>query len=116
MMNWAVANGHLSSNPAAGVVVKVPDKPTTRDRDFTDEEARTILRAALGPHDSRLSAEHAAARRWIPWLCAYGGARVNEMTQLRGQDVRCEGGIPFLRITPEAGRVKTGRWRDVPLH
>ncbi|MFK5596144.1 DUF6538 domain-containing protein [Methylobacterium sp. HMF5984] len=116
LMNWAVANGHLNANPAGGVVVLVPDKPRTRDREFTDAEAETILRAALGPHGSRLSREKAAARRWIPWLCAYGGARVNEMTQLRGQDVRLEKGIWIIRVTPDAGRVKTGRWRDVPLH
>lgn len=116
LMNWAVANGHLEANPAAGVVVTVPDKLRVRDRDFTDDEAGTILRASLGPHDARLSREHAAARRWIPWLCAYGGARVNEMTQLRGCDVRLEGHVWALRITREAGSVKTGRWRDVPLH
>lgn len=116
LMNWAVANGRLDSNPAAGVVVMVPDKPQLRDRDFTDGEALTILRASLGPQDWRLSREHAAARRWIPWLCAYGGARVNEMTQLRGRDVRRNGPAWVIRITPAAGSVKTGRWRDVPLH
>ncbi|WP_082504562.1 DUF6538 domain-containing protein [Methylobacterium sp. Leaf111] len=116
VMNWAVANGHLTTNPAAGVTVLVPNKPQTRDREFTDAEALTILRAALGPHSPRLSREKAAARRWIPWLCAYGGARVNEVTQLRGKDVRLEKDIWIFRITPDAGRVKTGRWRDVPLH
>ncbi|GLS42879.1 DUF6538 domain-containing protein [Methylobacterium brachythecii] len=116
LMNWAVAEGCMTANPAADIVVAVPDKPTTRDRDFTDGEAYAILRASLAPQDTRLSREHAAARRWIPWLCAYGGARVNEMTQLRGSDVRVENGIPFLRITPEAGSVKNRKWRDVPVH
>ncbi|MBJ7407641.1 MAG: hypothetical protein JHD07_31860 [Bradyrhizobium sp.] len=23
--------------------------------------------------------EHAKARRWVPWICAYTGARVNEI-------------------------------------
>jgi len=116
LMNWAVANGRLDTNPAAGVVVTVPNKPQLRERDFTDCEAGVILRASFGPHDARLSREHAAARRWIPWLCAYGGARVNEMTQLRAHDVRRDGAAWVIRITPEAGSVKTGRWRDVPLH
>jgi hypothetical protein len=26
------------------------------------------------------------ARRWIPWICAYTGARVNEITSLTGRD------------------------------
>lgn len=116
LMNWAVANGLLEANPAAGVVVAVPDKLRLRDRDFTDLEARTILRASLDPPEPRLSRQHAAARRWIPWLCAYGGARVNEMTQLRGRDVRIEGVAWVIRITPEAGSVKSGKWRDVPVH
>lgn len=63
-----------------------------------------------------MTPEHAAARRWVPWLCAYTGARVNEMTQLRGEDIRREIGIPCLRITPEAGTVKNKTLRFVPLH
>lgn len=48
VMNWAVANARLPANPAAGVVVAVPDKPKTRDREFTDAEAATILRGGAG--------------------------------------------------------------------
>ncbi|HVY89631.1 MAG TPA: hypothetical protein VG942_12230, partial [Hyphomonadaceae bacterium] len=58
----------------------------------------------------------AAAKRWVPWLCAYSGARVGEMVQLRKQDLRREGKVYMLRITPEAGTVKGRRYRDVPLH
>jgi hypothetical protein len=29
----------------------------------------------------------AAARRWLPWLCAYSGARVNELTSLYPADI-----------------------------
>ncbi len=51
---------------------------------------------------------------------AYSGARVNELTQLRGEDVfsRRIGGdeVWVMRITPEAGRVKTRKARDVPLY
>jgi integrase len=41
---------------------------------------------------------------------------VNEITQLRSSDVRPVDGIPCIRITPEAGTVKTSRERTVPLH
>jgi integrase len=50
------------------------------------------------------------------WLCAYTGARPGEMTQLRKIDVIEEEGIHALRITPEAGTVKGGAARIVPLH
>lgn len=57
-----------------------------------------------------------AAKRWVPLLCAMTGARVAEMTQLRKEDVREQDGISFIRITPEAGSVKSGEYRDVPIH
>jgi integrase len=61
-----------------------------------------------------------ACRRWVPWLCAYTGARVGELTQLRAGDVQARqgpaGSIWVLRLTPDAGTIKTGRARTVPLH
>lgn len=116
VMNWALANRRISANPVEGLSVKVPKPIRLRDRDLTDEEALVILTAAVSQPAGRICKEHAAARRWIPWLCAYGGARVNEMTQLRGCDFRVVDGIPLIRITPEAGSVKTGLRRDVPVH
>lgn len=106
----------IGSNPCTGIRVKVVEGPVLRDRFFTETEASTILAAALVPQDQRLSPEHAAARRWVPWVCAYTGARVGEITQLRRQDFREEGDVPVFRITPDAGTVKTKRFRDVPLH
>jgi len=62
----------------------------------------------------------AACRRWVPWLRAYTGARVGELTQLRAGDVQARqgpaGSIWVLRLTPDAGTIKTGRARTVPLH
>ena len=44
------------------------------------------------------------------------GARVNEFSQLRKKDVQQVDGIWTVRITPEAGTVKTNEARVVPLH
>lgn len=57
-----------------------------------------------------------AAKRWVPWLCAYSGARVVEMIQLRKEDVRREQGGWVIRINPEAGDTKTNDYRDIPVH
>ncbi len=57
-----------------------------------------------------------AARRWCPWLAAYSGARMGELTQLRGVDVIERDGIHAIKISPEAGTTKTGTARIVPLH
>ena len=116
MLGWAVQERKLPVNVAVAVVVHVPKKAKLRERDFTNEEATAILRAALVPASALMAPGHALARRWIPWLCAYTGARVNEFSQLRGEDVIQFDGIWAVRITPEAGTVKAKAARIVPLH
>src|SRR3569833_2363563 len=81
---------------------------------FDHREAHTILAAALGPQNERMTEENAGARRWVPWLCAYTGARVNEITCLTPRDLIERDGIPMLRIRAETA--KTRKWREVPLH
>lgn len=117
VFGWGVRNHKLPSNPAQGVTLKIGKKVRERGKGFTDDEARAILKAALG--HSGAAQEHAktaAAKRWLPWLCAYSGARIGEMAQLRRDDVRREGDHYVAMITPEAGPVKNKEAREVPLH
>jgi integrase len=107
----------IPANPATGLAkVRAPKAAKLRDKDFTNAERKKILSAALREATGNLSAERAFARRWVPWLCAYTGARVNEITQLRKEDVRELEGVWTIRITPEAGGVKTNEARTVPIH
>lgn len=112
----AVDNGRLPLNPVIGVKVRAPKKARLRDASLTDDEARTILSAALSVRLSKRPKPYELARRWVPWLCAYTGARVNEITQLRKCDVVEREGVWAIHITPEAGNVKTEEARWVPLH
>lgn len=118
VLNWAKANRRIATNPAQGIRSAGKALPRARDRSFTAEEAAKILRAALDAFASpgRNAHETLAARRWVPWLCAYSGARVSEVTQLRGQDFQEVQGVWVFRISPEAGAVKTDKPRTVPLH
>lgn len=113
---WAVSNGRMASNPVVGLKLKVRRKPRLREQGFTDEEAVRILSASLGSQPDRLSAHHRIARRWVSWLCAYTGARVGEIAQLRKEDVKQRDGIWLLWITPEAGTTKDGKPRWVAVH
>ncbi len=122
--SWAVAHKRLPSNPALGVKVSVKKKKQNRtQKGYTFEEATLVLTAAARVvDDGRLAKDRYAARRWAPWLCAYSGARINEITQLRAEDVFTATDedtvdpVWMLRITPEAGSLKTGMARDVALH
>lgn len=108
--------GKLPANPFERLEVIGPKAVQTRRKDLSDSEAVTILKAALAEQPERLNRTHALARRWVPWICAYSGARVNEITQLRAMDIRQVDGVWAFHITPEAGSVKTHKARSVPIH
>ncbi|MGH6761196.1 MAG: DUF6538 domain-containing protein [Phyllobacterium sp.] len=113
---WGVANARLSENPCATVTISIPRTVVTRTKSFTTPEATSILAATLRPMSERMTKEMQAAHRWVPWLCAYTGARVGEMSQLRKEDVQEHEGHWLLWITPEAGSTKNGNPRFVALH
>ncbi|MER9689674.1 site-specific integrase [Mesorhizobium sp. M0139] len=116
VFGWGVANGLVGHNPATGVTLKVGKPARHRSKGFSDEEAKTILSGALSHERGQENPKTFAAKRWIPWLCAFTGARVGELAQLRKQDVTLRGDVWVIRITPEAGTVKTNEAREVPLH
>ncbi|MDF2120340.1 phage integrase N-terminal SAM-like domain-containing protein [Roseiarcaceae bacterium H3SJ34-1] len=116
VFSWAVSNRRMASNPAVGIKVQAQRSARTRPKGFTDAEARAILSHASGYVRPRQeSAKVAAAKRWVPWLCAYTGARLGEMVQLRKEDLT-QRGHWVLNITPEAGTVKDKESREVVLH
>ncbi len=115
VFGWAVEHQLIPKNPFADIPFTVPKKVRLRDTQaFHEDEQRIILEAALEITDTTKHDD--AAKRWVPWLCAYTGARVGEIAQLRKEDVIERDGIPAIRITPEAGTVKGRNARTVPLH
>lgn len=113
---WARVHKRIHQNPFKEVKVDVPRKVQRREdgRSFTNEEALTILKASLTYQKPATPTER--TRRWVPWVCAYSGARSGEITQLRGLDIEKRDGFHVMKITPEAGTTKTGQVRVVPLH
>ncbi|MCC3245212.1 site-specific integrase [Methylocystis sp. WRRC1] len=124
VLNWAVNEDRLSANPLAGMTFRRDKEVVTREKGFSDAEAIAILKAARDYEPRRYSRkgtirespQTTAAKRWIAWLAAFSGARVGELAQLRKEDVRRDGDIVYIRLTPEAGSIKTDEFRDVPLH
>ncbi len=77
---------------------------------YTMEEGRALLRASRSETDPR--------KRWIPWLCVYGGLRIGEANALRTEDFRqVEETRYFLVSTSGQRRLKTrSSKRKVPVH
>lgn len=116
LCNWAVSNREIASNPFKGITIKGTKPPKMRQKGFFDSEVNVILRATLDPAPRRFSPQHAAARRWAPWLCAYLGARIGEVSQLRGEDIKQMEGVWLVWITPDAGSTKNESARYVAVH
>ena len=115
VFGWAIDEKLIAQNVFTDIKVAVSRKLKLRaTKAFTVDEQQMILRASLALKDT--GTPTSAAQRWVPWLCAYTGARSGEITQLRGQDVIVREGVHALRITPEAGTVKGGSTREVPIH
>lgn len=118
----AVEKRKLKENPAKENKVRFVKPQRTRPKGFTENEARAILTAAIADPArlGRRSEENKRAIRWGPWVCAFTGARITEAMQLRTDDLLFETvagvRVPYLRITPEAGSVKSGNYRIVPVH
>jgi hypothetical protein len=95
VFGWAETHKHVPKNPFVNIRVDVPRKARTRETEaFTPAEAQVILRAALQYENPKSARDR--ARRWGPWLCAYSGARMGEITQLRGITQRS----PISQLVP----------------
>jgi integrase len=98
-----------SDNPAKGVRVAGRQIRPKERLPFTDEEAALILQAAR---------REEGVKRWVPWLLAFTGARLDEVCQAYTSDIRKDQGIWYLDLNEDLGkRLKNvGSVRKVPLH
>ena len=99
-----------SENPLA-IVERPAFRPVSSvDRTYRIAEGRTVLLAARK--------ETAPELRWLPWICAYSGARINELAQLTKADFFQLGTDWFFRLTTAGGKkLKTdASERTVPIH
>ena len=96
------------------LVRNVKNSKDDKKKGFSDKDATTILSATLATPSRLISTEMAAARRWIPWICAYTGARVNEITSLLPTDFARPDGIECIVLRPII--TKGDESRTVPLH
>ncbi len=106
----------LKTNAAAGIRDKRAVLPPSGSKGYTEEQALSILTATSTGSAKNLSEPHRRAIKWVPWILAYTGLRVTEVTQFQAQNLRQEEGVPYLLITPEDGSTKSGKAWAVGIH
>ncbi|WP_417811952.1 DUF6538 domain-containing protein [Thalassospira alkalitolerans] len=117
IFKWGAGQHLIPGNPAEGITVAYKKPKLTRSKGFTEAEALTLLRHSVN-HKSQVNETErlANAKRWVPWICAYTGARVGEIVQLRKEDLIKHDQHYALLITPEAHTVKDDEYREIPVH
>ena len=115
VLGWAAtfpAGRLLSFNPAKGVSIE-PDKKTEKsDKGFSDDEVAAILKAARAARPNPRYPRAAASRRWTAWICAYTGARIQEVCWLERDDIKIKDGIWVIHFA----KTKTDVERTIPVH
>lgn len=92
-MNWCKANGYIADNPLAGLKVMTGSAKEARLSFERDD-----LTALLDHEALRKEARKHPWRYWLPLMGRATGARLEELCQLRVDDVIEQQGIPCIRI------------------
>jgi integrase len=102
---WAKENHKIATNPGAGIKYDAKGGIKVKRLGYDDDQARVILLAARR--------ENKPYRRWIPWLCAFTGCRLDEVAGRHARDIKRVGSAWVLDI-PEGKN--EGAPRRIPLH
>lgn len=115
VLGWAASfpGGRIvSANPARGVRLEEDRKTEKREKVFRDNEVAAILKAARAASSNKRFPRAAASRRWTAWICAYTGARIQEVCWLKREDIRRQDGMWVIHFA----NTKTDVARTIPLH
>jgi len=111
--------GRLPGNVARGLRVPRAKVAAAGRREFRADELRALYASPIYASGKRPRGCGGEAAAWLPVLGLVTGARLEELAQLRVEDVVADGDKLVLRIQDdgETRRLKTVSWRRlVPVH
>ncbi|WP_218770703.1 site-specific integrase, partial [Vibrio parahaemolyticus] len=119
VFSYAIELGIIDSNPHVGVRVATAEKKTeaSEGKGYTDSEILRLFQSDVF-NDANARKPYGMACYWVPLLCRYTGARLEEMSQLHKSDVsQSDSGIHYLNIRRGEGQsVKNNSsLRHVPI-
>lgn len=119
LLQWAMVNGYIENNPAAGIKVATRKRALEKRLPYSTDDLNLIFHLPIYTQGERPRAGRGEAAKWLPLLALFTGARLEELGQLRVHDVKEEEGIPYLDIndTEDGKHLKTSASRRrVPVH
>lgn len=87
LLQWAADNGYVETNVAAGVSIKVNGAAKVKRRPFDLPALNAIFGSPIYIKGDRPVQGRGEAAYWLPLLALFTGARLEELGQLRPDDV-----------------------------
>lgn len=130
LLQWATDNGHAAANVAHGITIKDTQAARNKRKPFDLPALNAIFSSPVHANGERPNQGRGEAAYWLPLLALFSGGRMEELGQLRPQDV-VQRSYPdpdgneqqawFLNLVESAGEngteLKTAESeRLIPLH
>ena len=116
MFSWAERNGYVSKNVFKGLTIRQKQSTGSPRKPFSKEQIELILRTIIRNEQGTIKKDH---QKWGPLIGIFTGARLNEISQLRLEDIREVDGVWCFDINErlEGVRLKTASaTRLIPVH
>ena len=119
VFGYGFENGYLDINPAHKIKATGPKNFEPARIPYSIDDLKTIFGSPVFKDGFRPIGGGGEAAKWLPLLALFTGARLEELGQLRVDDVGEEQGVPyfFLHTMNEGRRLKAqSSRRKVPVH
>lgn len=118
VLRYALDHELITTDVSAGLAFNTKGAPRPKRRTYTHTQIEKLLNGPVYTLTELPAWRLRDYKFWLPLLGLFQGARLNELCQLRIEDVRCEQGIWLISINDRGEKqLKTGASdRDVPLH
>lgn len=118
LMEWAVKRGDAASNPANDKYLRAQRNPGSSLKKARSSFSDAQLKRIFSSQTYRQPDPSEPSMYWVPLIGLLHGMRMEEILQLRADDVREKDGVRFMRLHRENGNSlkNTNAERDVPIH
>jgi integrase len=112
MLTYAVKEGYIASNPAAGLQVQRNTRADLERMAYSVEDMKAMVTCLIW------NQKH-PERYWVPLIGMYQGMRLNEICQLYCDDIQLIDGLWCFNVNSEAADKElknTASQRIIPIH